>query len=148
MSKCAITFAIIITAIVALSDAASPQDSDAGKFEFQVGCAACHGIDGKGKGPVSPLLRVPPADLTILAKKNNGVFPLSTVYDVIDGRTLVMVHGTHEMPIWGNRYTPGPNKAASQNPAESFVNPSYDPETIVRIRILAVIDYLNRIQEK
>ncbi len=52
------------------------------------------------------------------------------------------------MPIWGNRYMPDPNKAAGPNTSQMFVNPSYDPETVVRMRILAVIDYLNRIQEK
>lgn len=90
----------------------------------------------------------PPADLTVLTKKNNGVFPFNSVYEVIDGRQLVIAHGTRDMPIWGDRFTPSPNRAASPNAAEGFVNPSFDPETVVRMRILAVIDYLNRIQGK
>ena len=62
------------------------QDFDAGKSEYQSSCETCHGADGKGKGPLSTQLKVPPADLTVLAKKNNGVFPVMHVYEVIDGR--------------------------------------------------------------
>ncbi len=67
---------------------------------------------------------------------------------VVDGRKVVIAHGTRDMPIWGDRYTPNLNRAISPNASEMFVNPAYDPETVVRMRILAVIDYLNRIQEK
>jgi hypothetical protein len=74
--------------------------------------------------------------------------PFSAVYDAIDGRQVVAAHGTREMPIWGNRYRPDLNMAASPNAPDMFVNPLYDPERIVRLRILAVIDYLQRIQEK
>ncbi len=148
MPKFAVTFAMIGAVIAGLETTVWAQEFDAGKFEFQIGCAACHGIDGKGRGPVSSQVKVPPADLTVLAKKNNGVFPFNSVYEVIDGRKVVIAHGTRDMPIWGNRYMPSPNEAASPNAADRFVNPSYDPATIVRMRILAVIDYLNRIQEK
>jgi hypothetical protein len=91
---------------------------------------ACHGIDAKGNGPVSKELKTHPTDLTVLAKNNNGVFPYNTVYEMIDGRnSSIASHGSREMPIWGYRF--GPPQAFR------FKN-----------RILAVIDYLNRIQEK
>jgi mono/diheme cytochrome c family protein len=32
---------------------AVPQQADIGKAEYQSSCAACHGADGKGKGPLS-----------------------------------------------------------------------------------------------
>jgi mono/diheme cytochrome c family protein len=99
-------------------------------MEYQSSCAACHGIDAKGNGPVSKELKTHPTDLTVLAKNNNGVFPYNTVYEMIDGRnSTIASHGTREMPIWGYRF--GPPQAFR------FKN-----------RILAVIDYLNRIQEK
>jgi mono/diheme cytochrome c family protein len=152
MAKLAVTFAMIATVVIGLESTARPQEFDAGKFEYQMGCAACHGIDGKGEGPVSSQVKVPPADLTVLAKKNNGVFPFNSVYEVIDGRKLVIAHGTRDMPIWGNRYMPDLNRAASawarMIASDSWVRPYFDFETIVRMRILAVIDYLNRIQEK
>jgi len=76
-------------------------------MEYQSSCAACHGIDAKGAGPVSKELKTPPTDLTVLSKKNNGVFPYDMVYQVIDGRnSTIASHGTHEMPIWGYRFGP------------------------------------------
>jgi hypothetical protein len=47
------------------------------------------------------------------------------------------------MPIWGiNRYTLPEVKESVRRYS------TYDPEARVRARILAIIDYLNRIQEK
>jgi hypothetical protein len=94
------------------------------------------------------VLKVPPPDLTILAKMNNGVLPFSAVYEIIDGRKTVMAHGMRDMPIWGDRYVPEPSKALIPRPSENILSLFLDPETVVRMRILAVIDYLNRIQEK
>ena len=147
MAKVVVTFAVVAIVVGALANTGSAE-FDAGQFEYRMGCAACHGVDGKGMGPVGALFGKPPADLTVLSKRNNGVFPFSSVYEVIDGRKLIIAHGTRDMPIWGDRYTPNPNGAVSPNASDMFVKPSYDPETVVRMRILAVIDYLNRIQEK
>ena len=121
---------------------------DPGKAEYHSSCASCHGFDGKGNGPVSSDLKVPPSDLTVLPRKNNGVFPFYSVYEIIDGRKAVIAHGTREMPIWGDRYAPEPTKGLIPRPSENILSLFYDPEAIVRMRILAVIDYLNRIQEK
>jgi len=126
----AVKWLIIANTIIGFSACASAQDIDVGKTEYQSGCAACHGIDAKGNGPVSKELKTPPTDLTVLAKNNNGVFPYDMVYRVIDGRnSTIGSHGTREMPIWGYRF--GPPQAFR------FKN-----------RILAVIEYLKRIQEK
>lgn len=142
MAKLTVTLATVAAVIVGLNAAA--RAADAGKSEYLASCAACHGADGKGKGPLSSELKVPPTDLTTLARKNGGVFPVSAVYEVIDGRHAVAAHGTRDMPIWGNRYTPSQIEQAVRGPLDL----SYDPEFVVRTRILAVIDYLNRIQEK
>jgi len=51
-------------------------------------------LNAKGGGPVSEELKTRPADLTALAKNNNGVFPYDRVYQMIDGRnTTVASHG-------------------------------------------------------
>jgi hypothetical protein len=96
----------------------------------------------------SALTHVNAPNLKVLAKKNNGVFPVDTVYAVIEGRATVAAHGTRDMPIWGLRYMPDSNKAASPTTSSNFIDLSYDPEAVVRARILSLIDYLNRIQEK
>src|SRR6516225_8570293 len=70
---------------VAFSTPAWAQGNNVGKMEYQSSCAACHGMDAKGDGPVSKELKTRPADLTVLAKNNNGVFPYDTVYQMIDG---------------------------------------------------------------
>ena len=87
-------------------------------MEYLSSCAACHGVDGNGKGPLSAELKSQPADLTILAKRNDGVFPVNAIYEVIDGRKSVKAHGTREMPIWGFRYTPSPNQTLSSTASD------------------------------
>jgi hypothetical protein len=44
------------------------------------------------------VLKTPPADLTVLAKRNDGVFPIAAVNEIIDGRMLIAAHGNREMP--------------------------------------------------
>ena len=87
-------WAILAATVATFGAVASAQDIDVGKAEYQSGCASCHGVDAKGNGPVSKDLKTRPADLTVLAKKNNGVFPVNAVYQIIDGRERVAGHGT------------------------------------------------------
>lgn len=72
-----------------------------GQQEYQAYCATCHGIQGKGDGPMSTILTVVPADLTQIRKKNNGEFPFWRVYKIIDGRDMVRGHGARGMPVRG-----------------------------------------------
>ena len=140
--------AIAAITIVSGGQTLAAEVLDPGKAEYHSSCAPCHGSDGKGAGPISAMLKVPPPNLTVLAKKNKGVLPFSAVYEIIDGRKTVMAHGTRDMPIWGDRYAPEPSKALIPRPSENILSLFYDPEAVVRMRIFAVIDYLNRIQEK
>lgn len=129
--------------------AAQAEDVDIGRSEFQSSCATCHGVDGKGKGPVAEQLKVPPSDLTTLARNNNGVFPASAVYEIIYGSKTIPAHGSREMPIWGERFNPIVALPHAVDPSYwKLAGPDKSPEIVVRTRILAVIDYLNRIQQK
>jgi Cytochrome C oxidase, cbb3-type, subunit III len=148
MASGAVKWLISTTVVVGLSTVAWAQEFDLGRYEYEAGCAACHGDDGKGGGPVAPSLTKAPANLTIIAKKNNGVFPLSAVYDTIYGIKTIVAHGSRDMPIWGFRYAPSLNPALIPKATDKYSVPTYEPEAVVRTRILAVIDYLNRIQEK
>ena len=125
----------------------APQPPDIGKTEYLSSCASCHGADGKGTGPVADALKTRPADLTMISKRNDGVFPFGRIYDIIDGRLEVKSHGVRDMPIWGFRYSPAPTPGFSPL-APYFLDPLYDREPVIRSRILAVIDYLYRIQAK
>lgn len=138
---------VLVNTIIGLGANASAQNIDVGKAEYQSACASCHGIEAKGDGPVSSVLRTRPANLTVLAKKNSGVFPVNTVYKIIDGRESIASHGPREMPIWGWRFVPAEHFNLKK--ADDYVYlPPASPEPVVHSRILAVIDYLSRIQEK
>lgn len=148
MASGAVKWLIGTTVVVGLSTVGWAKEFDLGRYEYEAGCAACHGDDGKGGGPVAPSLTKAPANLTIIAKKNNNVFPLSAVYDTIYGIKAIVAHGSRDMPIWGFRYAPSLNPALIPKSTDKYSVPTYEPEAVVRTRILAVIDYLNRIQEK
>ena len=143
---------IIAFVMVGLNTSGGAQQLDAGKAEYQAHCAACHGIDGKGNGPASDELKTHPADLTMLAKNNNGVFPYKAITEVIDGRKAFKAHGTREMPIWGYQLTPMPKRTITPLSPDAKTGQGlksyYDSQIVVRNRILAIVDYLNRVQAK
>ena len=66
----------------------------AGQQYFVRYCSACHGMTGRGDGPAAPALRTPPADLTRLAQRRGGHFPVAEIAAMIDGRTVVPAHGS------------------------------------------------------
>jgi len=148
MTKTVLKCLLFANLTVGLSTPTWAQDFDIGKSEFQSSCAACHGSNGKGKGPLSEQLKVPPSDLTILAKKNNGTFPFDAVYQAIYGIKVIIAHGTRDMPIWGFRFTVDPSKALNLTQSYSVFGIPNNSEVIVRTRVLALIDYVNRLQEK
>lgn len=73
-----------------------------GEELFVEHCASCHGIEGRGDGPLAAELRVAPSNLRLLAKENNGRFPDRRVQRSIDGRGMPAAHGLPQMPVWGN----------------------------------------------
>jgi mono/diheme cytochrome c family protein len=75
--------------------------AEKGKVIYERYCASCHGLSGRGDGPVAPDLRVTPADLTRLAAKAGGRFPFEDVRRTIDGRNTPRAHGSSDMPVWG-----------------------------------------------
>ena len=76
-------------------------ETDQGRQIYIQYCASCHGKDGRGNGPVSPYLKINPPDLTLLKKKNQGIYPMPKVMSAIDGSRTVRAHGDGEMPVWG-----------------------------------------------
>src|SRR5579859_510471 len=77
-------------------------DSVRGPVLYRAYCAVCHGKDGKGGGPMAKSLKVPPPDLTRLATRNGGSFPMARIQRIISGEEPQPAgHGTREMPVWG-----------------------------------------------
>lgn len=78
-----------------------PSNPTSGAGMFKEYCAVCHGADAKGDGPAASALKVPPPDLTTLAKRHDGTFPDAHVANVLRNGVKAPAHGTSEMPIWG-----------------------------------------------
>jgi mono/diheme cytochrome c family protein len=73
-----------------------------GSDSFEFYCASCHGTAGKGDGPTAPALRTPPPDLTSLARRSGGAFPVGRVRAILTGTgDQATAHGSTEMPVWG-----------------------------------------------
>jgi mono/diheme cytochrome c family protein len=112
-----------------------------GKLEFRQYCAQCHGMCGTGTGPVAAALKKKPANLTLLAKNNGGVFPEQEVREFIDGTKTAASHGTREMPIWGYAFQYRQGALSG-----SGAPPLTEPEVKAKINLL--VDYVKSIQEK
>lgn len=103
-------------------------------YVFVRHCSACHGWQGRGDGPAAPALHPPPADLTRIAQRHDGLFPIAEITAAIDGRTVIPAHGSREMPIWGERF------------GEIGGGGSVGEE-VVRGNLLVLIEYLQSIQQ-
>lgn len=80
---------------------AGKTSADSGKQMYMSYCATCHGVDGKGNGPVAPALKKQPTDLTVLSRNNGGKFPSQHVEAVLEFGAQDAAHGSAQMPIWG-----------------------------------------------
>ena len=96
---------MMLGAVLAGACVQEPTEPEFSALELYVNnCAACHGDQGEGDGPVSAALGVAVPNLRGLANRNGGVFPTESVRAYIDGRTLVVAHGDRYMPVWGNEF--------------------------------------------
>ena len=95
--------------------AAQPTTMVQGNLLYKDHCAACHGMTGKGNGPAAAALKTLPADLTVLAKNNNGKFPDLKIVQILESGSDLKAHGSRDMPIWGPIFlSMGPAGAGSQ----------------------------------
>lgn len=101
-----------------------------GQVLYQRYCSVCHGTMGRGDGTLAADLRVRPADLTGLAKRNDGKFPTEKVVEMVDGRKRAAGHGSPDMPAWGDVFQKNSGK-----------------EEEVKQRITDLVEYLRTIQD-
>ncbi len=90
------TLALICAPLAALA-----QDAEVGEALYQTHCAACHGIEATGNGPMAPILTLQPPNLRTLTARYDGVFPVVRVVTRIDGRDPLVAHGS-PMPVYGD----------------------------------------------
>ena len=100
----ALSIAVMIFGLAwAAQHANPPQEgliaSIQGPALYKTYCAACHGPEAKGNGPMASTLKIPPADLTRISARNGGTFPLMRIRRIISGEDERRGHGA--MPAWG-----------------------------------------------
>jgi mono/diheme cytochrome c family protein len=113
-----------------LAGASLASAQSAGQEEFGRHCALCHGLDGRGAGPLADAMKLVPTDLTRLSAGNNGEFPSGKVADVIRNGGKVLGHGSSAMLAWGTYFAErGEPKVAKE-------------------RIAALVAYIKSLQQK
>lgn len=106
--------------------------SNSGKEMFNSYCAVCHGKDATGNGPAASAMKIPPTNLTVLAKNNGGKYPAAHVATVIRGQAATPSHGSQDMPIWG--------------PLFSSISQGHEAQ--VQQRITNLVTYIEGLQAK
>jgi mono/diheme cytochrome c family protein len=109
-------------------------DQYSGQETFQRFCASCHGVSGAGDGPVAEGLPITVPDLTTLEQRQGDTYREETLRRIIDGRSIVVYHGTRYMPVWGYEFwvEEGADEAAEER-VETIIN--------------NLIDYIESIQK-
>lgn len=121
--------ACIAVLVLAVCNAAQAAESDFGARLFFNHCAACHGDDAEGSGPVAAAMRVTVPNLRSIAMRNGGQFPADAVAAYIDGRESPAAHGDRQMPIWGDVFSPSGTSART-----------------LRRRIAALVEFIETMQ--
>jgi mono/diheme cytochrome c family protein len=98
--------ALFLGAVFSLVTISNAQviDEYSGQETYTRFCAACHGESGTGDGPVAAGLPITTPDLTRLQQRWKGDFDKVLMRKIIDGREVVVVHGTRYMPVWGYEF--------------------------------------------
>jgi mono/diheme cytochrome c family protein len=129
----ALTFVGAVMASSPLGAQTRPDSGASGDYLFRTYCASCHGASARGDGPLADSMRIRPANLTEIAKRNMGVFPREQVFRIIDGRQPVKGHGGADMPVWGDVFA---RSSQVRN------------EAVITERIEALVRYLEGLQAR
>jgi len=132
---------VLASVLLLVACQSQPTYMPSGEQTYKQYCAACHGADAKGHGPVASVLTTPPPDLTTLAKSHSGKFPYDYVSSVLEfgtasSRNIVSdyaypAHSSSDMPTWG----------------PIFQYYDKQSERVVQQRIKNLCDYLASLQD-
>jgi mono/diheme cytochrome c family protein len=113
----------------------APKESESiGRQLYMTHCSSCHGLQGRGDGPVAATLKEAPEDLSRIAFREGGDFPFLKMAEHIDGRSGIAAHGTRTMPVWGKQFG---DELKVQEPLK---------EEMISGQLLHLITYLESIQ--
>ena len=101
------TLPILTVGLLAWNAAAGAADYVAmsGQELYVRFCASCHGVTGRGDGPVAGAFKVEVPDLTLIARRAKGAYPRDRIERIIDGRHIFAAHGSRTMPVWGENFS-------------------------------------------
>lgn len=130
----------LIAACLAATAACTTQETpsvtrDTGRTLFAQNCASCHGTGGQPGSTPRPGLAAQPADLTKIAARRNGVWPMLEVMSIVDGYTK------RSNPRDGMPVIP----ALTEGPKIEF-DTGNGVTRQVPARLVAVVSYLESIQ--
>jgi len=129
-SRFSLAFLLLASGLL-LAGQAAAQDPKIGESEFRLHCAACHRLTGRGDGPIGPFLKTPAPNLAMISRRNGGTFPVQKIYNIIEGNSVIAAHGTHDMPLWGDRYRA---ETKPQTPDQAVLS-----QDLAQLRILSLV---------
>ncbi|QXI63896.1 hypothetical protein CP157_01623 [Paracoccus marcusii] len=122
-------------ALAGLVTACAPEAQPTGAArDYADYCASCHGPGGRGNGPAAVGMVPAPADLTMLAAQDGGVFPKTRVMGQLVGYT--MGRSESHMPIF-EVLREGPVVMYDDGSGQRVATPA---------RLVALADYLQTLQ--
>lgn len=126
---------LIALAISACTANLAPSQTASGANLFAKHCTSCHGTSARGDGPLASGFDIAPANLTVIAQRNNGLFPTAEVMAQINGYTGR--HQTGGMPEF---------EEVIQSPLVDWTSPTGEVIPTPRL-LLALATYLESIQQ-
>ena len=113
---------------------APPPVATGARADFAAYCAVCHGEDGRGGGPLAAELAMSPPDITLVTRRNGGIFPKTQTMGHIAGYT--MGRSDSAMPQFADLLD-GPTVMYDDGSGQAVPTPA---------RLVALADYVQSIQ--
>jgi mono/diheme cytochrome c family protein len=82
------------------AESSQTDDVQRGQAHYLFFCGNCHGMDGKGDGPLAVHLKMAPTDLTLLQAGDGGTGITERVMKALDGGHAIGETEAHKMPVF------------------------------------------------